>query len=525
MSSNKKHKLSTVIMAVLAVFAFSGLNLTAQGDLPDPNPIADVMYGGNSVSFLPKVNHSALTLRVTGPNGFVFEKTFAGSAAPYINLSDNGSQFVDGTYRYELFVIPEGSVKIRKDSEIAGGQFKEGTFDRYRMTPMTQSGSFLVYNGMIANPNSPEPQRVNDIVHNDDVIISFSLCVGNDCVNGESFGFDTVRLKENNLRIHFDDTSVSASFPRNDWRIAINDSSNGGASYFGVEDATAGRRVFSLEAGAPAHSLYVDDGGRLGLGTSTPVVDVHVKSGNTPTLRLEQDGTSGFTPQTWDVAGNEANFFIRDATNGSKLPFKIKPSAPTNSIYIADDGDVGLGTQTPDFTFEVERTGVGAMVVATRTDGAQMEFSATGGFGVAGTRSNHPLRLRVENRHILEINQTGNYLQVYDNAGAALGNYNGTWNDSSSRELKENIADLTDTDAENALEELHPVRYNYKHQKDEERLGFIAEDVPEIVSTKDRKTLSSMDLIAVLTTVVKKQQKTIDKLESEMKELKKKVDK
>lgn len=78
-----------------------------------------------------------------------------------------------------------------------------------------------------------------DIQHLDDVIISFSLCVGNDCVSGESFGFDTFRLKENNLRLHFQDTSNSASFPTNDWRIVANDSTNGGASYLAFEDSTA----------------------------------------------------------------------------------------------------------------------------------------------------------------------------------------------------------------------------------------------------------------------------------------------
>ena len=82
---------------------------------------------------------------------------------------------------------------------------------------------------------------LKDIVHLDDVIIDGSICVGLDCVNGENFGFDTQRLKENNLRIHFDDTSVSASFPNNDWRIVINDSNNGGLNHFTVEDATAGR--------------------------------------------------------------------------------------------------------------------------------------------------------------------------------------------------------------------------------------------------------------------------------------------
>jgi hypothetical protein len=33
-------------------------------------------------------------------------------------------------------------------------------------------------------------------------------------------------------------------------------------------------------------------------------------------------------------------------------------------------------------------------------------------------------------------------------------------------------------------------------------VGFIAEDVPELVATKDRKGLSPMDIVAVLTKVV-----------------------
>ncbi|MFQ5526068.1 MAG: hypothetical protein ACE5GX_07365, partial [Thermoanaerobaculia bacterium] len=148
----------------------------------------------------------------------------------------------------------------------------------------------------------------------DDLIVDGSACIGQDCVNGESFGFDTIRIKENNLRIKAQDTSSTASFPSNDWQITFNDSANGGANKFSIDDIDGGRTPFTIEAGAPSNSLYVDDGGRIGFGTSTPVVELHVKDGDTPTLRLEQDGSSGFTPQTWDVAGNETNFFIRDAT-------------------------------------------------------------------------------------------------------------------------------------------------------------------------------------------------------------------
>jgi hypothetical protein len=183
-------------------------------------------------------------------------------------------------------------------------------------------------------------------LHTDNTYIQQSLCVGFDCVNGSAFNFDTIRLQENNLRIRFQDTSVG-SFPTNDWQIVINDTASGGASFFAVEDADAGRQVFKIEAGANSNSLYVDTGGRVGFGTSTPVVNLHVVSGNTPTLRLEQNGSSGFSPQTWDVAGNETNFFVRDVTNGSKLPLRIRPNAPSNSIFLDTNGNVGMGTASP----------------------------------------------------------------------------------------------------------------------------------------------------------------------------------
>ncbi|MFW2542765.1 hypothetical protein ACN2XU_08995 [Primorskyibacter sp. 2E107] len=193
---------------------------------------------------------------------------------------------------------------------------------------------------------------------NSNTTIHNSLCVGFDCATTESYGSDTVRLKENNLRIHFDDTSTG-SFPNQDWRIEVNSNANGGGEYFRVMDATANRSVFTLEANAPSSALYLDDGGRLGLGTSSPVVEVHVVDGDTPTMRLQQDGSSGFAAQSWDLAGNETSFFIRDASNGSTLPFRIRPTAPSNALVVDTDGDVGIGTLTSDAALHVKRTGAG----------------------------------------------------------------------------------------------------------------------------------------------------------------------
>jgi hypothetical protein len=510
----------------MAVLLIGFLTVAVHGQ-ENFKPVADEMIGSSGISWVPKVNYSRLELTIARPDGTVFSKTFNSGSSLYASLSEIfGDSYMDGSYNYELRVTPVLDMTSRSVE-----------VDRYSVqapAALTQSGAFFVQGGAIVANDILEPgmadspisgaqeglSGVQDIQHLDDVIISFSLCVGNDCVNGENFGFDTVRLKENNLRIHFQDTSNSASFPTNDWRIVINDSSNGGDNYFAVEDSNAGRQVFRVDAGAPANSLYVDSGGDVGIGTSTPAVNVHVKEGNTPTLRLEQDGSSGFTPQTWDVAGNEANFFVRDATNGSRLPFKIKPSAPDNSIFIAADGDVGFGTQSPDYTFEVERTGTGAQVVANRTDGATLEFSASGNFGIVGTRTDHPIKFRLDtdgvSTDIMQLNKTGNYLAMLQGGGY----YDGNWVNGSSRELKENIKDLSTDEALVALEGLKPVRYNYKKQ-DEEHVGFIAEDVPELVSMNNKNGLAAMDFIGVLTKVVQEQQKTISKMEERIAQLEK----
>jgi hypothetical protein len=178
--------------------------------------------------------------------------------------------------------------------------------------------------------------------------------VGFDCVDGESFGSDTIRLKENQLRIHFMDTSVSP-FPSNDWRLIANDPGSGGSNFFAIEDSTAARQVFKVTAGAAANSLFVGSNSKVGLRTSTPVLDLHINTSDTPAHRLEQNNSGGFSAQTWDIAGNEANFFVRDVTGGSRLPFR-RPGAPTSSIDISADGDVGVGTASPGARLHVVST-------------------------------------------------------------------------------------------------------------------------------------------------------------------------
>jgi hypothetical protein len=206
---------------------------------------------------------------------------------------------------------------------------------------------------MDVGPDIDGPQ-LKTIVVPEDQVVQGSLAVGFDSPANPSFGFNTILLTENNLRIYFDDSSISTGYPNNDWVLIANDSQNGGKNYFAIQDATNVQIPFMIMAEAPDNSIYVKNNGYVGFKTDNPITELHTSDGDTPALRLEQTGASGWTPQTWDVAGNESNFFIRDVTNGSKLPFRIKPGAPTNSIFINPEGNVGLNTTSPNYKLHVQ---------------------------------------------------------------------------------------------------------------------------------------------------------------------------
>ena len=170
-------------------------------------------------------------------------------------------------------------------------------------------------------------------------------------------------IGDTNPNILFDDTSGTGR----DWRIGSSGADI--ASVFAINDVTNAKTPFQILTGAPTNSLFINSQGNVGLGTATPGLKLHLSNTNTPGVRLEQTTGGGYTPQTWDVAGNEANFFVRDLTNGSRLPFRIHPGAPTSSIDIAAGGNVGVGTASPQEPLHVKRSDGSAQALIEETSG------------------------------------------------------------------------------------------------------------------------------------------------------------
>jgi len=496
---------------------------------------------------------SSVDLVIKGPDQYISRTRFRAGQPIEVGLRG----LADGAYRYELQLMrTPGSAAIR-----------DGVSTFESATLRGASGVFTIVDGAAADRGltespgatpGPKPGKsrdsgteltdagtdsTRDQVVLDDQIVIGSLCVGQDCVNGENFGFDTIRIKENNTRIKFDDTSSSASFPNVDWQLTANESTNGGANKFSIEDISNGRIPFTLEATAPSNSLFVDDGGRLGLGTSTPVVELHIVNGDSPTVRLDQNGSSGFTPQVWDLAGNETNFFVRDVTNGSRLPFKIRPSSPTDAVVLEPAGtrfnnlttfsaNVGIGTTTSDHELQVSGDASGAPVKieetsATSADREMLLIANTGGSTIQFDNT-----ASTTNDWQLTSSPFGFLITEEDSGStefflAATGNLTiaGTLTENSDVNSKTNIQPVDPTEVLERVAELPISTWAYKKDDQVKHLGPMAQDFYQQfgLGNSERK-IATIDTSGVALAAIQGLKREIDRKDDEIRALRAAID-
>jgi Chaperone of endosialidase len=506
-----------VLAAVLSVIA-SGVHAAA-GDFAKPSfEAARVQWDTHSP-------YDRLVLTVSTPEGKVVRQEVGAGQTPAFDLS---SAAMDGAYTWELRLVPKIDAEVRKALAEARRTGDDAAIDRLRAegkvpAERVQSGSFVVEAGSIVNTEEAEKEpkgakaasgikntTAADQVIPDDLIVQGSECVGFDCVNNESFGFDTIRLKENSTRIKFEDTSVG-SFPSNDWQLTANDSASGGSNKFSIEDITGSKVPFTITAGASTNSIFVDSTGRVGLRTSTPVLDLHINTSNTPALRLEQNNSGGFTAQTWDIGANEANFFVRDVTGGSKLSLRIRPGAPTSSLDISADGDVGIGTASPSAKLHasVSTGALATLIQMTNNSGSRLNFEDTAAGATWGLNNSGGT---------MNMIKSGAGVTAFTLQGSGALTIAGALTQNSNRDLKTDIVDVNPETILAKVAGLPISTWIYKADEAQAtHLGPMAQDFAAAFGLgEDNLHIAPMDMAGVSLAAVQALNKQVSEKDAEI---------
>ena len=207
-------------------------------------------------------------------------------------------------------------------------------------------------------------------------------------------------------------------------------------------------------------------------------------------------------------------------TPGYLVRFKDETTGGESQIY--DDGNqIGIGTTEPKQRLEVN----GSIQIHEKNSSVAglMITQSSGDTGYIMHNRASTLTLGAGSVDRITIDRNGlvgigvsrplHPLEMTSGAHVTAG---GVWTNSSSRSRKENISELSLDEALTALAALEPVQFNYKSDTTDSYVGFIAEDVPELVATSDRQGLSAMDIVAVLTRVIQEQQRRIEDLEAKV---------
>ncbi|BDD10781.1 hypothetical protein FUAX_32130 [Fulvitalea axinellae] len=186
----------------------------------------------------------------------------------------------------------------------------------------------------------------------DDAILKKRLAVGSGVSAGMDFGENKMVLADTILRVRFEDTSQSASFPKNDWEMVFNDIAENGQSYFAVLDEDLNATPFKLMASAPTNAFRVMSG-KVGLGVEIPDEALHV-GGAVKANSFVGDGSSlsGLLGVTSSVAntGSTTLGADKDGDGTGRLAFEIGES---EYLTVSSTGKVGLGKSSPNADLDV----------------------------------------------------------------------------------------------------------------------------------------------------------------------------
>lgn len=148
-------------------------------------------------------------------------------------------------------------------------------------------------------------------------------------------------------------TSIDLNNTAVDGDTQINFQLSGTTTFsMGVDDTDD---YFKIGTTAPevSNRLTIDNNGYVGLGTETPSVELDIESSAATTnLDLNNTAEDGDPQVNFQLSGTTTFSIGVDDTDDY---FKIGTTAPaaSNRLTIDDSGNIGVGTETPDYTLDI----------------------------------------------------------------------------------------------------------------------------------------------------------------------------
>ncbi|MBI4703979.1 MAG: tail fiber domain-containing protein [Deltaproteobacteria bacterium] len=246
-------------------------------------------------------------------------------------------------------------------------------------------------------------------------------------------------------------------------------------------------------------AMVIRSNGNVGIGTTSPAARLQVGDGHQAKDADLYIAREGATQARIYAYSDNASPFLSFVRNRGSV------AAPTHVLAGDVLGVIYFGGMSVDN--DPENTNTGTFIRSY----AEENFTPSHGLSSLGFFTAFPVYGQYQERVTIRANgnvgigttNPSEKLQVEGAVKASL------FIQSSSRDLKRDIHALPAPAALAALLALHPTRFRYKADPRDEQLGFIAEDVPELVATSDRMGVSPMDVAAVLTSVVQQQHETI----------------
>ena len=271
-------------------------------------------------------------------------------------------------------------------------------------------------------------------------------------------------------------------------------------------------------------ALFINRSGRIGLGTDTPVRDLHIMGGQ---VRLEHANS------TWDLNPGGAGLWFNHQDSTGTAVMKLQNNAPSNSIVVDQNG-VGFGTASPQFPINLVRNDNSAQIRVTDTgeanNQAMLVLENEGGvrFRLRNSKDDSRWDMRIAGSGSDDRFQFTNFsddsyfpMTIFKNGNVEI---SGTLTESSSRYVKHEIKNINPADLLSAVAQLEIPTWRYNNSPEALRIGPIAEDWFKVFGFgTDETSVSPRDIASVALATNKALLEELAETQNELELLRKRV--